>query len=271
MITVGNGAETIRPERFPDGAMRLNLSGKYCEQTDILWAYDNDEEMVVLFYLVSHLRMNTPDVKLTLTMPFLPNARMDRVHDKQHEVFTLKHFASFINSLNFYRVTVWDVHSDVGAALIDRLEMEIPTSVVGWAIEEIEEQHPNDELLLFYPDEGAMKRYSKLYNRPYAFGVKNREWQTGKILDLNVMNGEMVQGKNILIIDDICSKGTTFYYAATRLKELGAKHIYLYVTHCENTVFNGMLIDSGLIQTIYTTDSILTAEHPKIKILRRFR
>ena len=72
---------------------------------------------------------------------------------------------------------------------------------------------------------------------------------------------------NILIIDDICSKGGTFYHSAKRLKEAGAANIYLYITHCENTIHEGELLNSDLIKHIYTTDSILTKTHEKITIL----
>lgn len=35
--------------------------------------------------------------------------------------------------------------------------------------------------LLFYPDEGAVKRYSTMFNEPYVFGIKKRDWSTGEI------------------------------------------------------------------------------------------
>ena len=47
--------------------------------------------------------------------------------------------------------------------------------------------------------------------------------------------------------------------------------IYLYVTHCENTILDGELINSGLIKKIFTTDSIYTSENENIEIIRTFR
>ena len=111
--------------------------------------------------------------------------------------------------------------------------------------------------VLFYPDEGAMKRYSEQSSMPYAFGRKARDWETGKIIGYDVVNSDLVKGKNILIVDDICSRGGTFYHAAKMLKEeCGAKSVSLYVTHLEETVTIGDLPDSGLIDHIYTTHSI---------------
>lgn len=51
-------------------------------------------------------------------------------------------------------------------------------------------------------------------------------------------------------------KGGTFYHSAKKLKELGANDIYLYVTHCESTIFKGEMINSGLIKKIFTTSTL---------------
>jgi ribose-phosphate pyrophosphokinase len=111
-----------------------------------------------------------------------------------------------------------------------------------------------------------MKRGTDYLTGAYAFGIKKRDWNTGKILGLELMNKEVVNGKDVLIIDDICSRGGTFYHSAKALKEAGAKNIYLYVTHCENTILDGDLLTSGLIEKVYTTNSIFTKEHEKIEV-----
>ena len=114
--------------------------------------------------------------------------------------------------------------------------------------------------VLFFPDEGAMKRYSSKLNLPYTFGIKKRDWETGKILGLQLINGEIVKDRNVLIVDDICSRGGTFYHAANALKEAGAKNIYLYVTHAEHTMIEGDMYNQDVIKKIFTTDSIFKPE-----------
>ena len=79
---------------------------------------------------------------------------------------------------------------------------------------------------------------------------------------------ELIEGSRILIVDDICSKGGTFYHSAKKLKELGAKEVYLYISHCENSILQGEVLTSGLIERVFTTDSILTEEHEKITVLK---
>ena len=103
-----------------------------------------------------------------------------------------------------------------------------------------------------------MKRYAGGFQMPYAFGMKKRDWETGQILGLDIINADVVKDKNILIVDDICSYGGTFYHSAKALKEAGAKSVSLYVTHCEKSITSGSLASSdGLIDHVYTTKSIL--------------
>ena len=121
--------------------------------------------------------------------------------------------------------------------------------------------------MMFYPDEGAMKRYSALADKPYAFGIKKRDWATGQINGLDVAGAtELIAGSRVLIVDDICSMGGTFYHSAKKLKELGAAEIYLYISHCENTILKGDILTSGLIEKVFTTDSLLTETNEKIEV-----
>jgi ribose-phosphate pyrophosphokinase len=185
---------------------------------------------------------------------------MDRLKSDE-DVFTLKYFAEIINSLNFKIVWVRDAHSNVSLALIDNV---VDTGVKSYIHKAIELSGAN---AMFYPDEGAMKRYSALADKPFAFGIKKRDWTTGKIKGLDVSGAtEMIEGSRVLIVDDICSKGGTFYHSAKRLKELGAAEVYLYVSHCENSILQGEVLTSGLIERVFTTDSILTEKHEKITI-----
>ena len=72
----------------------------------------------------------------------------------------------------------------------------------------------------------------------------------------------------VLIVDDICSKGGTFYYSAKALKELGAEKVYLYISHCEHSIFEGELLKSDLVEKVFTTNSIFTREHEKVEVLK---
>lgn len=257
---------------FPDGTSLIRIAPKLDftffamgkSAYFIRWMYDNDAECMQLWYLVKHLK-SAGNPLLYLEMPYIPNARMDRVKNRD-EVFTLKWFAEFINSLGFESVKVLDPHSNVAMALIDRAETMDVKHYIDYAIQWMVSQGLNP--LLCYPDEGAAKRYSELLPMEYVFCIKHRDWRTGKIERLELTEPEKVNGRNILIVDDICSRGGTFTHTATALKEAGAKEVMLYVTHCENTILKGTVLTDGLISRVFTTDSILRVDHEKISICR---
>lgn len=259
----------IALNKFPDGTLLLKESiqpyiDNDCREARIVWHFENNEEMIAIMFLTRHLQSNGV-VFVHLVMPYIPNARQDRVKTNE-DVFTLKYFAEFINSLGFNSVTVLDPHSSVSEALIDNLIIESPERFIQRAINDVYTRERN--LITFYPDEGAMKRYSGMLKMNYAFGIKKRDWRTGVIQGLDVSGQtDKIKDSAVLIIDDICSKGGTFYHSAKKLKELGAKNIYLYVSHCENSVLYGDMIKSGLIEKVYTTNSIFTERHEKIEVM----
>lgn len=262
-----NGKE-ISFTQFPDGTTSFRYDPDedcwYVEDTAIVWKYDGDHECILMWYLVNHIRsIAGPDAIIQLVMPYLPNARMDRVK-KQDEVFTLKWFADFINAMRFEKVVVLDPHSNVAPALVNNIRIVQPTKYINAAISEIKD----DRLLLCYPDEGAAKRYSDLMGAEYIFGIKHRDWRTGTIERLELTTPEKVDGRNVLIVDDICSRGGTFTHTAKALKEAGANDIFLYVSHCENTIFKGSVLTDGMIRHVFTTDSIYRGEHENVTILK---
>lgn len=286
MIKIEN--EIVKIAKFPDGTLLLkeNIPAKE-EGITITWLFENNEELVTLIFLVKHLRVHGV-TDICLNMPYIPNARQDRVKTEK-DVFTLKYFADIINDLAFKSVTVLDPHSTVSEALIDRINIVSPKKYIEKAISKIEKgynqgqmyrikskdisnsesqmEKEENSLLMFYPDEGSMKRYSGMFERPYVFGIKKRDWTTGEIKGLDVSGEiERIRGSKILVVDDICSRGGTFYYSAKRLKELGAEEIYLYVTHCENTILEGELLSTGLVEKVFTTNSIFTKENERIEV-----
>lgn len=253
----------VEINKFPDGTLLIKEKPSD-DKALVTWRFENNEELVALIYITHHLRAHGVR-RIHLFMPYIPNARQDRVKTDE-DVFTLKYFAWVINSLNFDKVIVLDPHSSVSEALIDRIDVMSPAELIKEVYDKI--YTDGEEMLMFYPDEGAMKRYSGMISAPYAFGIKERDWATGKIQGLSVFDGgQSIEGKTVLIVDDISSRGGTFYHSAKKLKELGAAKVFLYVTHCENTILEGEVLTSGLIEKVYTTDSLFTQTHEKIEVI----
>ena len=275
----------IKPTDFPDGTKLIKYNPTFVDGAyQITWLYDNDAELFQLISIVKHLKSKAR-CRIWLNLPYVPNARMDRVKNSD-EVFTLKAFADTINWLGFEGVTICNPHSTVSEALFDRVSVDF--DCVAEDVKHVLDTSLDKIDVLYFPDAGAEKRYSDLLaplGLPIAFGIKNRDWKTGEIKGLEVEGFTRLLGKNILMVDDLCSYGGTFYYSALKLKELGANEISCYVTHLENSVMDpqkGKLPNAkwyshdgkdstDLIKTIYATNSIFRGlASNKIKIVRKF-
>ena len=261
----------IKVGHFPDGTQSIEFSDAqpYYSTNEVEWFYDSDEEVFTLMCVVDMIRRISKNSRIDLWIPYLPNARMDRIKEEKQN-FSLKVFANFINSLNFDRVMTYNVHSNVSEALIDKVINIDPIFDVDTVISDYKPD------VIYFPDEGACKRYVDLDSvkksgLPVIFGIKKRDFATGKILGLDVVSDIDLKGKKVLIVDDIVSAGGTFKFSAMKLKELGASDVALYVSHCEDNIQNGDLLKTDLVSKIYTTDSILHISDPKIQIIRKFR
>ena len=268
MITL-NGQE-IKIERFPDGTQRLNVHPpKSLINNHIVWRYESEIEYMTVWYVVKHLKENNPLRVIYLTLPYVPNARMDRTKHED-EVFTLKWFAEFINSLNFSRVNVLDPHSNITTALINKVKADNPIDHIQVVLNSIE--NAGYTPILYFPDAGAMKRYEGMLTEyPFLYGEKKRNWETGEILGLDLKGDtqriEEIENPTFLMIDDICSYGGTFYYSAKALKEaFPNSYVNSWATHTENDFPTlQKAFDEGLILHHFTTNSLYSRTHDKIK------
>ena len=305
MIYVNNKKVDIK--HFPDGTQMLFEAGI----DDVIntpvrhsvmffnfkWIYENDEELITIMYLLRHYREKIPVpylaiTKFRLTMDYLPNARMDRTKDDS-EVFTLKYFCDFINSLKFDEVVVLDPHSNVGVALLNNVTVKSPEVYIKNALDDIEGKYIDGgkeyggKTVIYFPDEGAMKRYKDMRcfkGHEIIYGMKEREWSTGQIKGIKILDQDghdlgdylahsRIEGKVVLMVDDIISYGGTLAYSADALRNLGASAVYAYASHTENSVLDeehGTLIkrlNSGVVDELFTTPSLYSGNHGRITVI----
>lgn len=282
MLTINNDYQ-LNPKHFPDNSeMLLDFDIKKAQISDkniITWVYESDEECMTLYYIVNHIRDIKSNAEIELILSYIPNARMDRVK-KDSEVFTLKWFAKFINSLNFRTVTVFDPHSTVSEALFDRIRIYDIKPIITEVTKRVwKYTYPNFSGLIYYfPDEGAMKRYKDILptSSKIIYGKKIRDWETGKIQRLEIVNdnGYEIKGSIVIMIDDIISYGGTLAYSANKLNELGASNIFAYASHTENSIDDEekgtllKMLKGCTVSRIYTTDSLYQGKNDKIEVLK---
>jgi ribose-phosphate pyrophosphokinase len=192
----------------------------------ISFKYENDGDLFKLFLIKSYL--DDQHAKTDLVITYMPYSRMDRVEG--NSVFTLKYATNFINTMNFNTISVVEPHSDVTMALLNRSKAIYPTILM---LDEVLEKITFDKErdYLCFPDQGAQKRYGKKRgDYRQLVGFKERNFGTGKIEKLKMIGD--VEGKNfkVLIVDDLCSYGNTFFRSAKALRDAGASKVYLLVT-----------------------------------------
>jgi ribose-phosphate pyrophosphokinase len=253
-----NGTE-IKFSHFPNGETHVpdidptNLADGSPHKID--FSYESDDDLLHLWFLAHHLEWNR-----CLYINYLPYSRMDR--KVGNSVFTLRAVVDLINKMAFHSVKIVEPHSDVATQLIARSEALMVSSylVPRWVMPEIEFNTSLDWLV--FPDEGAQKRYGGVDGpiAPTLVGNKTRDFQTGKITGLTISTPacERVNGESqALIWDDLCSRGGTFMSAGQQLKDMGFGRVVLYVTHMEQTVLDGPLLDDDSpIDAVYCTDTM---------------
>jgi ribose-phosphate pyrophosphokinase len=223
--------------------------------------YEGDNDIFTLIMYKRYLDDIYPRSTKELHMMYVPYSRMDR--EIEGFMFSLKYFCQTINELKFDKVYVFDTHSNITKALLNRNhEFNVFNNIYYIFMQE------NIDYV-FYPDAGAMKRYSEMLKLPldtqYFFGNKKRNLQTGEIIKFELVDAPDLNDKTVLIIDDLCSKGGTFLASAKEIKNVGASKVLLYVSHCENSIYDGGVLNTDLIDKVYTTDSILqNFNHPKL-------
>ena len=124
------------------------------------------------------------------------------------------------------------------------------------------------DIMFATPDVGGIKRarnFAKFFNSELAVCDKYRK-EANKIESMRLI-GE-VDGKDVVLVDDLVDTAGTICKAAALLKENGAKSVRAVCTH---PVLSGKAyenVENSVLEELVVTDTIpLTKESTKIKVL----
>ncbi|MGN0546198.1 MAG: ribose-phosphate pyrophosphokinase [Acutalibacteraceae bacterium] len=124
----------------------------------------------------------------------------------------------------------------------------------------------NDHMMVVSPDEGGMSRciyFSSVLGLELGMFYKRRDYSV--IIDgrnpiiAHEFLGDNVEGKDVIIIDDMISSGDSMIEVATKLKELKAKRIYICASFglfCNGLDSFDKAYKDGLISKVFTTNLI---------------
>lgn len=264
--------ETIVTEKFPNNETKVkDFIAKKCDNIVEL-KYESDADLILLMFVKKEIDAWCVPSKLFIW--YMPYSRMDRKIDG--DLFTLQYISDFLAWLNFDSICIMEPHSEVTEKEI-KLSIEynnVNTKIhtiypaCDWlpAVQKEINFTENDHIV--FPDKGAAARYKDKGYENVCIMEKKRNPATGQIISMALKEGHVNPGSKCIIIDDLCSKGGTFAWAASILKDLGASEVYLIVTHCEETIFAGALLNSGSpIEKVYTSSSMMEKSHLKIKYM----
>ncbi|WP_397445898.1 phosphoribosyltransferase family protein [Polaribacter sp. R77954] len=180
----------------------------------------------------------------TLAIYCLIGQRSDRRFNK-NESFDLKIISKFINSCGFDEVQILHPHSSVALALIDNSSEISCFDYVKKAFNSI------GNPVLVSPDAGAYKTTHQFAEKLNADIVPSNKVRINGIPKIKIQGD--VNQKDCLIVDDLADGGRTFKLLADELQLMGAKRVFLYVTHAQfNYGFDEL---KEAIHHIYCTNS----------------
>lgn len=223
---------------------------------------NNPDDMFILILAMDAINRVGNYNTIHALIPYFPGARQDRVMIKG-EPLTSKIYADLINDLKFNSVEILDPHSDVVPALLDPCEVINNHKFVGEVLGDLNKTV--GEIILISPDAGSNKKIKDL--GIFLNGIeivkcdKTRNTATGDITGFEVYADDL-EGRDCIIIDDICSNGGTFLGLAQELKNKNAGNLYLAVTHGEFGFdkFEAIRRLTNVFKRVYCTDSIFNID-----------
>lgn len=230
---------------FPDKQPHINIDGVNENDEVQVTCSITDANNLLLLLQCSNALDNLFAKKKELVIPYLMGARFDRLMQKGDSV-DLKVIANLINGCGFEKVYLYDVHSDTSTVLIE--------NSINISNADLVKQYQKEDAILICPDAGAVKKVSKYFDlnnniKDVVYCNKSRDLSNGNIT-LKVLEADKCEGKNCVIIDDLCDGGGTFLAIASQIKPA---HLTLIVTH--GIFSKGFEVFKGTFDEIIVSDS----------------
>ncbi len=201
--------------------------------------------------------------KVNVIMPLLYQSRQHK--RKSRESLDCAVALRELERLNVNNIITYDVHdpSICNAIPYTSFNNVYPTKQI---LESLMNDYPDIEnMLVISPDMGALERaryYADLLRCDVGAFYKRRDLTkvvNGKnpIIE-HAYIGSEVEGKNIIIVDDMISSGSSMLEVCEMLKQKGANHIYLATTFAlftEGTEIFEKAYKDGLFDKIYSTNA----------------
>lgn len=223
-----------------------------------------NQNLMELLILVDAARRASA-ARITAVIPFFGYARQDR-KDQPRVPITAKLVANLLVAAGVSRVLTMDLHAQQLQGFFDiPVDHLYALPVMAHYLHEL----AVDNLLVVSPDVGGVKMasaYAQALGVGLAIVVKRRKSPTET--EASHIIGE-VEGKNVLIVDDITETASTLTSAAKILRKHGVLDIYAGVSHTVLTDLAVQRLRDSEIKELITTDSVPVrpAAEQRLKVL----
>ena len=214
---------------FPDGESKVTL-GKIPKKSVILVVQSTyppvDTNLLQALSIISQVRKISS--RTFAIIPYMGYARQDKQF-LSGEVITMSVVAKMLQSVGAKKVIVVDIHSNTALN-----HFNIPTENIS-AVPELANYFKKLNLknpLVVSPDMGGSsrsKKFASLLKTDFIVLKKHRDRKTGSV---SIQTAKMdVQGKDLILVDDIISTGSSIIKAAQFLKKQKCKRVFVACTH----------------------------------------
>jgi ribose-phosphate pyrophosphokinase len=201
---------------------------------------------------------------ITAVLPYFGWARQDR-KDKPRVPIGAKLIAKLLETAGATRIITMDLHADQIQGFFEKpVDHLFASSIFIPYIKSL----GLDNLTIASPDMGGSKRayaYSKFLSSDVVICYKQRE--KANIISHMELIGD-VEGKNVILVDDMVDTAGTLTKAADLMMERGAISVRAICTHALLSGNAYEKIKSSKLEELIVTDSIPPRiSHPKVKVL----
>ena len=201
---------------------------------------------------------------ITAVMPYFGWARQDR-KDKPRVPIGAKLIAKLLETAGATRIITMDLHADQIQGFFEKPVDHLFASTI--FLPYINSLNLSD-LTIASPDMGGSKRayaYSKYLSSDVVICYKQRE-KANVISHMELIGN--VEGKNVILVDDMVDTAGTLTKAADLMKERGAISVRAICTHALLSGNAYEKIEKSQLEELIVTDSIPPkVSHPKVKVL----
>jgi len=252
-------------EEFSDGEISPHYteSVRGCDVFLIQSTFAPSDNLMELLLLIDAARRASAKY-VTAVVPYFGYARQDR-KDKPRVAIGAKLIANLLSAAGADRLMTCDLHAGQIQGFFDFPVDHFSGSII---FVPYLSQLPTDNLVFASPDVGGVKRtrnFAQYFQTDMVVCDKQRK-RSNQVESMQVIGD--VEGKDVVLVDDLVDTAGTLCKAAAIIKEKGARSVRAISTHA---VLSGNAyenIENSQLDELVVTDTIpLKKECSKIKVL----